>query len=253
MTDEIILQSDRTLSNWHLAKTIMFLTNISMKLIQIKEMQLLYDKGYTDDDFIISKKSFDDYIDINVFNREVVLDNNIDLDYVRFSSKSNNAKDFWKKFHQLNKPMIFYRVGNNQYKSLYDGKNSIVFKEISVNSPNIFRIIGEVVIELGLFIGGQYLSNQSTEEVIKKIEMNRNEIVHHNSRTESRLRKIEDNQREIMRQNRIIIDILKNKQYEDNIKYEKFLLNEKEKLGKRLDNSLINAHLYFIDYRLQVK
>lgn len=252
MNYEIVLQSEIELPHWLLAKSILLLGNSSMKLIQLKQMQILYNEGASDEDFIIGRKSLDAYLNTKILNDYVRIDVEQDS-YINLNRKSTDADSFWGTFQRLHRPLIFYRTSFG-YKSLYDYNNSMVFKNVGVNSPTVYRILGEIALDIGLFIGGVHIGNQSTEDVIRNSNKNTNMIIQEQRQITENHKISSLKQDIIMEQNKVLIEqnnriitLLQSNKID--LEYAEFILKEKKEVEEQLKSSLDKLPLYLKDFK----
>jgi len=110
-----------------------------MKLTMLYEMQILYNDGATDNDFIIGSKSLDLRTNVSELNTLIQLPFN--FEYTVLGRKSEDAGSFWDIFNSLHRPIILYKIDDG-YKSLYTFENYILFQDISTNSPPSLKTIG---------------------------------------------------------------------------------------------------------------
>lgn len=153
MTQVLTLQANIKQPYWMLSQTIQDIGNSVMKLVQINEMQKLYENGAEDNDFIIGSSSLPLDVNMETLGRPLPITQEDDK-FIELGRKSNDAKSFWELFHSLHRPIIFYKTSEG-YKSLYNSNNFIEFTSIDINSPHKYKIKAKKALkELGLIVVG---------------------------------------------------------------------------------------------------
>lgn len=240
MNCELDLKAKKELSHWELSHMINVLGNTYMKLIMIEEMQKLYNKGAFDDDFIIGSQS----IELHTPLKE--LDSLINFQQDEFTildRKSNNAHSFWNLFNKLNRPIVFYKTSVG-YKSLYNSENYIVFKKITTDSPQTFKILGKnisIVIGTLIFetVTGHYIEDfvfEDQNKLLLEQNIEQNKQILENQKLIIKNQKIHQEEIEKIEENikRVIKNIQEYNENNEKLKYNDFLEVERIKQEKKL-------------------
>ena len=185
MSYALTLEGYVELSHWELSHVLNIVGNTYMKLTMIHEMQKLYDNDARDEDFIIGAESLELHINIKELDNLIQIPNT--NEYTFLDRKSLDANSFWKLFHSLHRPIVFYKTSEG-YKSLYNYENSLIFSKIETNSPQSIKTIGKNIsfklleMSLSAIVGHEVLSlvynNQSIARIEESLDKNTQIIKH---------------------------------------------------------------------------
>lgn len=107
-------QSSTIQPHWMMGHTVNFLGAYYMKLSMLEKMAQLYADGANDSDFIIATRSFDLYSNVPRKSIEYTIENYDD--FIFLESKAIDAKSFWQKFHNLQRPIILCKNKYGKYE-----------------------------------------------------------------------------------------------------------------------------------------
>jgi len=159
------LRSVHNQPHWSLEQTISMLGTYYMKLTIIEEMNKLYNRGIHDSDIVLATSS----LNLNTKFNDLEQTQHINIDNESFlilEEKSIDANSFWKTFHKLKRPAVFYRENGN-YKFVYTQEHALKFENIETNSPQLYKLVSSGVAFLWLLniVGTHYV-----EKVLDEID-----------------------------------------------------------------------------------
>jgi len=250
MNYSLSLKAQSSLSHWELSHIINVFGNTYMKLMMIQEMQKLYNAGATDSDFIIGSESLE--LHINIHELSVLIEIPNTDEYTIQDRKSENADSFWKLFHKLHRPIVFYKTANG-YKSLYNYENSLIIKEIETNSPPNFKLNGkDIMFNLAFMILGNVLgppiqeilygnSNTQIEQQLQQGLINQEIAQEERVELHNQMIILEKN-------NHALIQKFNQASQNANIDYYDFLQRQQQVIEKRFEKQIIKTPMIVQDF-----
>lgn len=198
--------------SWMIGHTVNFLGMYYMKLSMLEKMAKLYADGANDSDFIIATRSFDLYSHIPKESIEYTLESYDD--FIFLESKDIDAKSFWHKFQNLQRPIILYKNRNGKYESIYIENQALSFTKIELNSPHKYHLVGKKALAIlaeGVIIYGlnsvlDRIFHQEQQPIIINQEMH----IHNDQQNSIDL--LNNGQEEILRNQRQLIEMLRNQE-----------------------------------------
>jgi len=244
------LKARTDLSHWELSHIINVFGNTYMKLMMIQEMQKLYNAGATDSDFIIGSQSLELHVNIHELDTAIQIPN-ID-EYTIQDRKSENADSFWKLFHKLHRPIIFYKTSHG-YKSLYNFENSFIIKGIETNSPQSFKLNGkEIIFNLAIMILSPIIGHPVQELVYgnsnAQIERQLQRILTNQENAEEERRELRNQMIILERDNKALIQKLDQTFQNENIDYYEFLKAQQKIIEERFNQQIIKTPMIVEDF-----
>jgi len=263
MSINTIFQSSTIQPHWMMGHTINFLGAYYMKLSMLESMEKLYADGANDSDFIIATRSFDLYSTVpkesEIYNIE-----NYD-DFVFLESKARDAKSFWKKFHNLQRPIIMCRNAQGMYKPIYVDKQALSFTKIELNSPHKYHLNGKKVLAIlaeGIIVYGL---NTSLDTIFGQdrqiININQEIDIHNEQPNQIDLLNAQDeiryNQRQLQEMirgqeenNREMLQEIREFRQDTERRQQPFIQNEQEMLMKKFNYKLHKVPLMVNDLNI---
>jgi len=250
MNYSLSLKAQTSLSHWELSHTINVFGNTYMKLMMIREMQKLYNVGATDSDFIIGSKSLE--LHVNMHELDIAIEIPNTDEYTIQDRKSENADSFWKLFHKLHRPIIFYKTTNG-YKSLYNYENSFIIKEIKTNSPPSFKLSGkDIMLNLAIMILSPIVGPPIQELIYgnnnAQVERQLQQVLINQADAQEERRELHNQMIILERDNNALIKRFKQTSQSENIDYYEFLKTQQKILEERFNQQIIKTPMIVQDF-----
>lgn len=143
----IELESEVAVPVWAVTHTLETFSSNYLKIQTIREMCIRFQQGAYDDDFLIAVNSFDLY-------PTLVETDYREPDLVVLQSKADSAREFWKLFSRLHRPVVLFRSGRG-FSPIYgtESDSALRVPSLSVESPFSVSLQGTLGTIIDLFTG----------------------------------------------------------------------------------------------------
>ncbi len=145
-----IIEAESELSTpvWSVSHFLDNTTSNYLKLITLREICRRFAEGAEDRDFLICVNSFDLFPAIDELHYRD------DDDLVVLASKAGSAKEFWRFFRYLHRPIVLFR-SQDQLLPLYGINSDVSLKilSLSLRTPVNFSLQGALGVLVDLFTG----------------------------------------------------------------------------------------------------
>lgn len=256
-------QSSTIQPHWMMGHTVNFLGAYYMKLSMLEKMAQLYANGANDSDFIIATRSFDLYSNVPKESIEYTIENYDD--FIFLESKAIDAKSFWQKFHNLQRPIILCKNRDGKYEPIYIEDQALSFTKIELNSPHKYHLYGkkvlavlaEGVIVYGLNTGLDHIFEQDQQPIIVNQEIhihnehpNQIDLLNGQDEIRHNQRQLIEMIRDQVENNRRMLQEIQTFRRDTETIQQPFIQNEQEHLMQKFDEKLHRVPLLVNDLNI---
>lgn len=143
----IELESEIAVPVWAVTHTLETISSHYLKVQTIRQMCVMFQHGAYDEDFLIAAHSFDLYpgFEETEYGEPGLL---------VLRSKADSARDFWRLFGRLRRPVVLVRSGA-EFRPIYETDSEVALRipSLSAESPFIVTLQGTIGTIIDLFTG----------------------------------------------------------------------------------------------------